>query len=473
MPIAKPLLLFNLNQVRTVGTKTPSMFRRRNNAPQQEQQQPSDPDAVEDKEQRTPIRDLCVYGLRHSPILRKCIPRVRRLAVIETLQFIQIDTDSSNSNGGAGTRSSSNGGDVGGDDYEEDEEAPLSQNETSSSSDRDQRIDEIALSIVLENVHSSPYLSTEDFVAAVKEVLTYVMQHNYFLSSETIQAMHQKVESQDWTGLLAVTSASGYGGRDTTSTVLYDLGAEIPLLVRPVRRQNYASIHSKHPIKLTNSQRLRLFRDMAVSIMSSSKRISAMRRSVRVKLSRKIHSASTEDGITKVALEFLERSDLITDEIRNNIKTAIDGKRFDTLLLPRCFDCDEVPRVCNENEEEDDMIGMETCTICFEALLEDEEVTTLSCSHRFRTECIREWAVQNPICPTCRRPIQNTNLTRNYQGRIELNEAPVVMLERPQTRLRRPTRSALETPFCQVLICLILSSVLILSIFILSFRKHI
>ena len=101
------------------------------------------------------------------------------------------------------------------------------------------------------------------------------MQHNYFLSSETIQAMHQKVESQDWTGLLAVTSASGYGGRDTTSTVLYDLGAEIPLLVRPVRRQNYASIHSKHPIKLTKPQRLRLFRDMAVSIMSSSKRMSA------------------------------------------------------------------------------------------------------------------------------------------------------------------------------------------------------
>ena len=196
-----------------------------------------------------------------------------------------------------------------------------------------------------------------------------------------------------------------------------------------------------------------------------------MRRSVRVKLSRKIHSASTEDGITKVALEFLERSDLITDEIRNNIKTAIDGRRFDTLLLPRCFDCDEVPRVYNEDEEEDDMIGMETCTLSFEAVLEDEEVTTLSCRHRFRTECIREWAVQNPTCPTCRRPIQNTNLTRNYQGRIDLNEAPVVMLERPQrqseTRGRRLRRQDVFFLFCLIL------SILILSIFILSFRKHI
>ena len=128
------------------------------------------------------------------------------------------------------------------------------------------------------------------------------------------------------------------------------------------------------------------------------------------KLSKKIHSASSIDEIIKTVLNSLESTKPILDHaLRRGIKDVIQRKRFDLLLLPQYFDCEEVPRlkVADEeegNEEEEDHID---CAICLYRI-QEVAMSRLSCNHSFCTECIQLWMEQNLTCPTCRCEIRQT-----------------------------------------------------------------
>mmetsp|Transcript_57768 Transcript_57768/g.79322 ORF Transcript_57768/g.79322 Transcript_57768/m.79322 type:complete len:91 (+) Transcript_57768:135-407(+) len=47
-----------------------------------------------------------------------------------------------------------------------------------------------------------------------------------------------------------------------------------------------------------------------------------------------------------------------------------------------------------------------SCAICLEEYDSNSQVTQLNCNHVFHTECIKEWAKTNNICPYCRTVIQ-------------------------------------------------------------------
>jgi len=45
-----------------------------------------------------------------------------------------------------------------------------------------------------------------------------------------------------------------------------------------------------------------------------------------------------------------------------------------------------------------------TCSICFESLLSEQRLQTLSCHHKFHQLCVDRWLATKPNCPLCRRP---------------------------------------------------------------------
>ena len=85
--------------------------------------------------------------------------------------------------------------------------------------------------------------------------------------------------------------------------------------------------------------------------------------------------------------------------------------RFDNLLLPDRFDCEEkarvgdrIPRAAVPEMEEAAMQQIEEdqeaeCAVCLAANVVD---TVLPCSHVFCRECIQPWVEQHGDCPMCR-----------------------------------------------------------------------
>ncbi|KAB1284035.1 E3 ubiquitin-protein ligase DZIP3 [Camelus dromedarius] len=72
-------------------------------------------------------------------------------------------------------------------------------------------------------------------------------------------------------------------------------------------------------------------------------------------------------------------SGLTFDEIVNKISQFIDPKRS------------------QDDEEEEE----EPCVICHENL-SPENLSVLPCAHKFHSQCIRPWLMQQGTCPTCR-----------------------------------------------------------------------
>ena len=54
------------------------------------------------------------------------------------------------------------------------------------------------------------------------------------------------------------------------------------------------------------------------------------------------------------------------------------------------------------------------CVICYNT--EDENyVTTLSCTHSFHTECLRDWFKKTIACPCCRKPADMKELEKKTE----------------------------------------------------------
>ncbi|KAJ4722526.1 RING/U-box superfamily protein [Melia azedarach] len=44
------------------------------------------------------------------------------------------------------------------------------------------------------------------------------------------------------------------------------------------------------------------------------------------------------------------------------------------------------------------------CSVCLEDFQAEQQVTKLSCSHKYHSECVLPWLAAHPHCPYCRRP---------------------------------------------------------------------
>ena len=153
------------------------------------------------------------------------MPRVRRLAIVETLQAIVQSRDIEGA---------------------------------------DAEVDKEALSIILENIKTSPYITMEDFIAASDEVLTYVMRQQYYLQKDTMNAMKEKIAQQDWEGLLAIASMKEHNeslANEREPLNLQMVDSERLLNSTGTHTSgNYGSMtNSKYQIKLNNAQRLYSF----------------------------------------------------------------------------------------------------------------------------------------------------------------------------------------------------------------------
>ncbi|XP_026725533.1 E3 ubiquitin-protein ligase RLIM-like [Trichoplusia ni] len=46
---------------------------------------------------------------------------------------------------------------------------------------------------------------------------------------------------------------------------------------------------------------------------------------------------------------------------------------------------------------------LEECSICFDVMLRNQDITSLPCAHNFHTECILPWLQEKQTCPNCRK----------------------------------------------------------------------
>ena len=91
-------------------------------------------------------------------------------------------------------------------------------------------------------------------------------------------------------------------------------------------------------------QRFSRFRDMVVLIFTRSRKVQQLSEERRRQIGEAIHSCSTTEGILEIALVSLRQSTLFDDHARSMIANDIFDGRYDLLLLPDRFDCDELPR---------------------------------------------------------------------------------------------------------------------------------
>lgn len=79
-----------------------------------------------------------------------------------------------------------------------------------------------------------------------------------------------------------------------------------------------------------------------------------------------------------------------------NVKTKISKDEFESLSTFQF-------KTIQNNVSESDT----TCSICFDDYKNTSRVTSLVCSHKFHTECIKKWLNQNRRCPLCQKDAIN------------------------------------------------------------------
>ena len=333
------------------------------------------------------ICSLLISGLRYSPLLTSALPRVRRLALIETIQAI-----------------ADNSGDT-----------------TEDGTERNRK----ALTITLQNVATSPYLSQENFIDAVLQELTSVANHfNVNGGSHS--------EDCENSGIIINNIADAILQKDWPTVIEI---APIAEVIIPISEQQREEPH----------EQFRRFRAMVIEIFSSSHKMQNMvdmsRRRI---ISQRIHSThiTTTEQLIEVAIDFIRSSQIfVTSTERADVLNCIFDGRFDKLLLPQYFDCEERSRRVTTHQDEDyiqssfyqntsesaneavvtSVNGAATeipeeseesdcCVICLSELA--ASTRTLDCNHTYCTECINSWLERRGDCPTCRAPATSTDRPR-------------------------------------------------------------
>jgi len=216
--------------------------------------------------------------------------------------------------------------------------------------------------------------------------------------------------------------------------------------------------------------RLRNFRDMVIQILLTSRKIGKMSVFSRRRYGDKIHSASSISEIKDITTGIIKRSGFLRH---------ISSGRFDLLLLPESFDCDEKPRkavrpgmIQYYDEEQGLLLGenghdsyeeVEECVICLSVIEEEGQMLMLECNHWYCRECISSWVESNPTCPTCRAPVSSTQLSsmrRRYYGSV----ATASNISRRPLQTRQSLQAQDQRQCKNILFCILLISVLILVI---------
>ena len=193
-------------------------------------------------------------------------------------------------------------------------------------------MDQNALNIILYNVQTSPYLSKEEFQSVVLEILQSSSSSlPSFLTTEVSNAMAEVILDGNWEDLLSIASAVS---RDDTQG---------------------DSEHTNNRSETT----LKQFRDIVILICHDGH--------LAEEDVWKQDSLSFElDEIPSTAIDFLNTSTIFNDRVQlQAIEDMMRKGRFDLLLLPQYFDCDEKKRKltgifrgdCDDEEERKGILG--------------------------------------------------------------------------------------------------------------------
>eukprot|EP00746_Dinoflagellata_sp_MGD_P000166 gnl/MRDRNA2_/MRDRNA2_100293_c0_seq1.p1 gnl/MRDRNA2_/MRDRNA2_100293_c0~~gnl/MRDRNA2_/MRDRNA2_100293_c0_seq1.p1 ORF type:complete len:305 (+),score=38.08 gnl/MRDRNA2_/MRDRNA2_100293_c0_seq1:87-1001(+) len=157
-----------------------------------------------------------------------------------------------------------------------------------------------------------------------------------------------------------------------------------------------------------------MFRAMVVQMFSRSRKIKALPEARRFQLGSTMHSITTIEGLKEFAFHSLEQARTLTAQDRQRIANDLLDNRYDLLLLPDRFDCDEKPRQRPEAQpgrqqgaEADD----DECPICLGTNVVDRE---LQCGHRICGCCLDQWVSRSGgsqfSCPMCRTPCSRSQV---------------------------------------------------------------
>jgi hypothetical protein len=171
----------------------------------------------------------------------------------------------------------------------------------------------------------------------------------------------------------------------------------------------------------------RTFRDMVVAVFTRSRKIAALPPERRRMLGSAMLAQASIESLNALAIMTLETSHAFHGPERDLVANDIFDNRFDRLLLPDRFDCDEVLRsghvvppaltpVAETPAAETEGLRAladaepvpEDCAVCLGPLT--TETARLPCEHTFCQVCIVGWAAREPSCPLCRSPFDPRSL---------------------------------------------------------------
>jgi hypothetical protein len=184
------------------------------------------------------------------------------------------------------------------------------------------------------------------------------------------------------------------------------------------------------------------FRDMVIAVFSRSRKVQQLDEDRRRALGNAIFNAESQEALHEIALKALASSVVFDEDSKMKVANDIFDRRYDSLLLPDRFDCDEgagtgtapaatadqtasaldstpeedsyvqgggsklAPKGNSDsgNADEDDNDGdnsneNEECPVC---LGTNDVVCITKCNHVFCRECIIGWVGLNHSCPMCR-----------------------------------------------------------------------
>ena len=80
---------------------------------------------------------------------------------------------------------------------------------------------------------------------------------------------------------------------------------------------------------------------------------------------------------------------------KDNVRRLVDREPLSDYLLAR------------ETELTEDS-GGEPCSICLEEFVVPNRIIVLACEHKFHSDCIKSWILQESSCPICRQRISTS-----------------------------------------------------------------
>lgn len=150
--------------------------------------------------------------------------------------------------------------------------------------------------------------------------------------------------------------------------------------------------------------RLDSFKRMVLGIFIKSSKIKKLDSLKKHNLGLCITNSISIEELKQLTLSSLESSKIFTNEEKELVANDILDNRFDLLLLPNRFDCEEIQRINYKK----DTFELDECPIC---LGENDANIKLTCQHLFCKDCIMQWAEKsrNLDCPLCRTSFNSVN----------------------------------------------------------------